>query len=113
MKSATSTSAPPAPANGSAGGPSSTSTRASAAPSNGTRTSSPAAEAETLRAQILDLVGDYCRVAFPAKDFVGGQSAVPVAGRVFDPADVRSLVDSALDFWLTAGRFSDRFEAEF
>jgi hypothetical protein len=26
---------------------------------------------------------------------------------------MQSLVDSALDFWLTAGRFAERFEREF
>ncbi len=35
-----------------------------------------------------------------------------MAGRVFDAADVRSLVDSALDFWLTTGRCADQFERE-
>jgi CDP-6-deoxy-D-xylo-4-hexulose-3-dehydrase len=38
---------------------------------------------------------------------------VPVAGRVFDAGDVRSLVDSSLDFWLTTGRFAAQFEREF
>jgi CDP-6-deoxy-D-xylo-4-hexulose-3-dehydrase len=69
-------------------------------------------EADNLRARILDLVGDYCRAAFPTREFVAGQSPVPVAGRVFDDAEVRSLVDSALDFWLTAGRFADQFERD-
>jgi CDP-6-deoxy-D-xylo-4-hexulose-3-dehydrase len=32
---------------------------------------------------------------------------------VFDADDLISLVDSALDFWLTAGRFADAFEAQF
>ena len=38
------------------------------------------------------------------------KARVPVAGRVFDAEDVQSLVDSSLDFWLTAGRFADEFE---
>lgn len=70
--------------------------------------------AETdLRARILDLVGEYCRAAFPAEAFVPGKSPVPVAGRVFDGREVRALVDSGLDFWLTAGRYAERFESEF
>jgi CDP-6-deoxy-D-xylo-4-hexulose-3-dehydrase len=72
-----------------------------------------AESAAELRARILSLVGDYCQAAFPTRAFVPGESAVPVAGRVFDAKDVSMLVDSALDFWLTAGRFADRFEAEF
>jgi CDP-6-deoxy-D-xylo-4-hexulose-3-dehydrase len=66
-----------------------------------------------LRAQILDLVGEYCAQAFPAREFVPGSSKVPVSGKVFDAAEMRALVDSALDFWLTTGRFADRFEREF
>jgi CDP-6-deoxy-D-xylo-4-hexulose-3-dehydrase len=69
--------------------------------------------ADALRAQILDLVGEYCRAAFPSKAFLPGQSPVPVAGRVFDDREVRTLVDSSLDFWLTAGRYADQFERDF
>jgi CDP-6-deoxy-D-xylo-4-hexulose-3-dehydrase len=69
--------------------------------------------ADALRAQILDLVGEYCRAAFPTKAFLPGQSPVPVAGRVFDDREVRALVDSSLDFWLTAGRYADQFERDF
>jgi CDP-6-deoxy-D-xylo-4-hexulose-3-dehydrase len=42
-----------------------------------------------------------------------GQSNVAVSGKVMSPADMRNLVDSSLDMWLTAGRFSDAFEARF
>jgi CDP-6-deoxy-D-xylo-4-hexulose-3-dehydrase len=66
--------------------------------------------ADELRAQILDLVGEYHRVAHAPKRFAPGQSPVPVSGRVFDARDMRSLVDSALDFWLTTGRFNAEFE---
>jgi CDP-6-deoxy-D-xylo-4-hexulose-3-dehydrase len=69
--------------------------------------------ADTLRARILELVGDYCGAAFPPREFVPGRSPVPVAGRVFDADEVRTLVDASLDFWLTAGRFADQFEREF
>jgi CDP-6-deoxy-D-xylo-4-hexulose-3-dehydrase len=68
---------------------------------------------ELLRRQILDLVGEYCREAFPPKPFLPGESAVPVAGKVFDAAEMRLLVDSALDFWLTTGRYAAQFERSF
>lgn len=68
---------------------------------------------DVLRAQILDQVANYHRTAFAPADFVPGVSPVPVAGRVFDASDVQSLVDAALDFWLTAGRFADQFESDF
>jgi CDP-4-dehydro-6-deoxyglucose reductase, E1 len=65
---------------------------------------------ENLRASIMDLVGQYSDLAHATKPFIGGTSPVPVSGRVFDSSDVKSLVDSALDFWLTAGRFNDQFQ---
>ena len=67
----------------------------------------------TLREQILQLVEQYCAESHAAKPFVAGETSVPVAGRVYDGAEMRLLVDSALDFWLTTGRFADRFEHEF
>ncbi len=39
-----------------------------------------------------------------------GQSIVPVSGKVYGEADMVSLVDSSLDFWLTTGRFNTAFE---
>jgi CDP-6-deoxy-D-xylo-4-hexulose-3-dehydrase len=70
-------------------------------------------KAEEIRAEILRLTGEYYHAAFPPEEFRAGDSAVPVSGRVFDGKDIQGLVDSSLDFWLTAGRFSDRFEREF
>ncbi len=67
----------------------------------------------SLRARILDLVGEYHDLQFRKKAFVPGVSPVPVSGRVFDADDIRHLVDSSLDFWLTTGRFAATFEADF
>jgi len=66
-----------------------------------------------LRKQILDLVGDYYRERFDAKPFAAGATPVRYAGRVFDEKELKSLVDASLDFWLTSGRYSERFESEF
>jgi CDP-6-deoxy-D-xylo-4-hexulose-3-dehydrase len=63
-----------------------------------------------LRQRILQLVGEYWARAFPANDFIAGASPVPVAGRVFDGTEIEHLVDAALDFWLTTGRFAARFD---
>ena len=65
-----------------------------------------------LRQTILDLVGQYARAFHAPKPFVRGESPVPVSGKVYGEADMRSLVDSALDFWLTTGRFNETFEAK-
>lgn len=69
--------------------------------------------ADILRAQILDLVREYHAEAFPERGFTPGTTPVPVAGRVFDDAEIASLVDASLDFWLTSGRFAAEFERRF
>ncbi|MEL6268650.1 MAG: lipopolysaccharide biosynthesis protein RfbH [Chloroflexota bacterium] len=65
-----------------------------------------------LREQILNLVRDYYDAEHTGKAFTPGESAVPVSGRVYDADDMVSLVESSLDFWLTAGRFAQQFERE-
>ena len=66
--------------------------------------------AQQLREQILELTAEYHREAFPARDYQPGKSSVPVSGKVIDGADLRSVVDSALDCWFTTGRFANAFE---
>lgn len=63
-----------------------------------------------LRTLIVDLAGQYAREHLAPRPFVPGQSPVPVAGKVVGEPELRSLVDSALDMWLTTGRFNDAFE---
>lgn len=38
---------------------------------------------------------------------------IPYAGRVFDEQEMSALIDSSLDFWLTTGRYAEKFEREF
>jgi CDP-6-deoxy-D-xylo-4-hexulose-3-dehydrase len=59
------------------------------------------------------LTTEYYQEVFPEKSFTPGESPVPVSGRVFDDSDMFAIVDSGLDFWLTAGRFADLFEHKF
>ena len=70
-------------------------------------------KADELRKQILSLTADYYAEAFAPREFIPGQTSVPVSGRVFDASELQSLVDSSLDFWLTTGRFAAQFEKEF
>lgn len=67
-------------------------------------------QAEALRTKILGLVAEYAELAHAPKPFVPGYSAVPVSGKVYGASDMVSLADSALDFWLTTGRFNAAFE---
>jgi len=70
-------------------------------------------KAQELRERIRQLVREYTAEAFPQGEFVPGETAVPISGKVFDGSEVALLVDSALDFWLTTGRFAEQFEREF
>jgi len=63
-----------------------------------------------IRSDIMRLVEEYCQAVHGQQPFKAGTSSVPVSGRVFDSSDVKSLIDSGLDFWLTTGRFNEQFE---
>jgi CDP-6-deoxy-D-xylo-4-hexulose-3-dehydrase len=70
-------------------------------------------DANRLREQILSLVRDYHRAQFSGGTFDPDRDLVHYAGRVFDDDELCRLVDASLDFFLTANRYSDRFEADF
>ena len=68
---------------------------------------------EQLRDEILEKVRAYYELVHKPQqeaEFVPGSSRVNYAGRVFDADEMETLVDSALEFWLTYGRFSRQFE---
>ncbi len=70
---------------------------------------------EQLRADILDKVAEYYRLAHATAQsapFVPGKTRVNYAGRVFDKDELVNLVDSSLDFWLTAGRYAEEFSGK-
>ena len=69
--------------------------------------------AEDIKGEILGLVREYYKGAFPDKEFVAGKSYIPYAGKVFDAEELVNLVESGLDFWLTSGRFAKKFENDF
>ena len=66
-------------------------------------------EAE-LREAIMDMAEVYADKFHAPRDFEPGYSPVPVSGKVIGGTEMRSLIDSALDFWLTSGRFNTKFE---
>ena len=69
-----------------------------------------AEESNPTRNKILELVKDHYSEAFPQKEFVPGQSPIPVSGKVFDEDEILHLIDASLDFWLTTGRYAMRLE---
>lgn len=66
---------------------------------------------QELHDEILRLTAEYCRADLTsAPAFEPGETPVRYAGRVYDENEVCNLVDSALQFWLTHGVWSRRFE---
>lgn len=62
------------------------------------------------REEILTAVKAYCDTFHNKKEpFMEGQR-IPYASRVYDNREMTNLVDSALEFWLTSGRYTDEFE---
>jgi CDP-6-deoxy-D-xylo-4-hexulose-3-dehydrase len=69
--------------------------------------------ASMLREQIAGLVRQYYQQQFANRTFTAGTDLVHYAGRVFDADELCNLVDASLDFFLTANRYADAFEADF
>lgn len=71
---------------------------------------------EEARIQIKNMVEDYYHEFKEQKEskaaFKPGDR-ISYASRVYDEKEMQSLTDAVLDFWLTAGRFSDEFEKKF
>lgn len=64
------------------------------------------------REEILKQVKQYCETYHKPKEYHVGDR-ISYASRVYDSAEMMNLVDSALEFWLTSGRYTDQFEREF
>lgn len=65
------------------------------------------------RAEILKMVESYCVTYHnQEKEFKEGDR-IPYARRVYGHEEMRNLVDSSLEFWLTAGRYTEQFEEQF
>ena len=64
------------------------------------------------RNSVLNSVKEYYKQYMIKPEYQDGDR-IPYASRVFDEHEVINLVDSALEFWLTAGRYTDEFEKNF
>jgi len=69
-------------------------------------------ELSLLRSEILSLTDRYADIFLREQAFVPGITPIPVSGKVLTSTDFQALVDSSLDGWLTAGRFTAQFERE-
>lgn len=63
--------------------------------------------------EILGLVKKYCDTYHNQKKEFEPGDRIPYASRVYDSKEMCNLVDSALEFWLTAGRYTAEFEQKF
>lgn len=66
---------------------------------------------EQARKEILEIVKSYCEQYHKPKQYREGDR-IPYASRVYDSEEMCNLVDSALEFWLTSGRYTEEFEKE-
>lgn len=62
--------------------------------------------------KILALTAEYCKQYRQPKQYQDGDR-IPYASRVYDHEEMVNLVDSALEFWLTSGRYTEEFERKF
>lgn len=67
----------------------------------------------SLKKEIFNKVKEYYLLAHKKDKFIPGKSKINYAGRVYDEKELINLVDSALEFWLTAGRYAKKFENNF
>ena len=68
---------------------------------------------QDMKNHILGLVKEYCETYHnKQKNFTEGDR-IPYASRVYDSEEMVNLVDSALEFWLTSGRYTTEFEKKF
>lgn len=67
---------------------------------------------EELKQEIFAKVEEYYKLVHDKSnvEFIHGKNKIPYAGRVFDQREIIQLVDSALEFWLTEGRYTNEFE---
>ena len=66
-----------------------------------------------IREEIFTKIKELYKWRKSNENFIPGESKVPYSGRVYDESEMINLVDSALDFWLTAGRYAEQFEMKF
>jgi len=68
---------------------------------------------EQLNDSVSRLVDEAFLALHPAREFIPGESAVPVTGKVFGPEELNAAVHASLDFWLTSGPYTEKFESRF
>ena len=63
------------------------------------------------RLEILNAIQQYYKNYMIKPEYKDGDK-INYAGRIFDENELMNLADSSLEFWLTAGKYTKRFEKE-
>ncbi len=66
-----------------------------------------------IRQQILETAVQYYELNHKKKAVFRPGDRISYGGRVFNEKEIINLIDSALDFWLTSGKYTEKFEKEF
>jgi CDP-6-deoxy-D-xylo-4-hexulose-3-dehydrase len=66
-----------------------------------------------MKSRISKLVTEEYQARHPESEFIPGVSQVPVTGKVFGEPELEAAVNAGLDFWLTAGPYTEKFESRF
>ena len=66
-----------------------------------------------LRREVIEAAIKYYEFKHKKPPIFSPGDRIPYAGRIFDEKEIVALIDASLDFWLTAGRYADKFENDF
>jgi len=70
-----------------------------------------------LAASQLQIINELVSIAMAERHglnpFVPGTSIIPVTGKIFGREELTAAVEASLDFWLTAGPYTEKFESRF
>jgi CDP-6-deoxy-D-xylo-4-hexulose-3-dehydrase len=66
---------------------------------------------ENLDSRIEQLVDLAFSELHPNRQFVAGETSIPVTGKVFGAEELRAATKASLDFWLTSGPYTEQFES--
>jgi len=67
-------------------------------------------DADTLKREIFEKIAEFYGLEHGEQPFIPGQTKIHYAGRVYDQREMMAMVDAVLEFWLTMGRYAERFE---
>ena len=68
---------------------------------------------ENLDSKIDQLIRDAFAELHPSNPFTAGETNIPVTGKVFGHEELKAATKASLDFWLTSGPYTEKFESRF